>query len=56
MTRIEKFFTIILVLVVGVIVMGVAFTEDVIKEGVQGFLIGTSLFAFVIANDMMRDL
>ena len=56
MKRKERFFTIILILVIGVIVMGVAFTEDAIKEGVQGFLIGTSLFAFVIANDMMRDL
>lgn len=56
MTKGEKFFTTIFVLVTGVIVMGAAFTEDVIKEGLQGFLIGTSLFAFVVANDMMRDL
>lgn len=56
MTRKEKYFTIIFVLVTGVIVMGVAFTENAIKEGVQGFLIGTSIFAFIIANDMMRDL
>jgi len=52
----EQWFNVFFVLLSGVLTMGAAFTDKVIDDGAQGFLIGVSIFAFILGNDMLKDL